>query len=319
MQRRLPWLSVAVAGLLACHTGIGGHISEGDKDAIRQTTAEVVRLALSPRADADAYVKRYYAPDAIVQPPNAPALSGREAIRPFIASVLPLKVYEAKIETIEGRNDLAYVRGRYEMEWLSAAGSTASDRGKYVEIWKKQPGGVWQVAVDTFNSDLPLPGLLLPVGEPKNDASPELRRLSYLVGRWTYEGEAKVSPFGPGGRFSGRIDCRWYAGGWQLVCNTDGASPSGPMRMLEIYGWDRDARRYTYAAIDSEGFAATGRPTVLDRTWTVVVDIRAGGKQQRIRSTTTEESPTSMSFSSELSTPGGAFAPVSSGKARKMS
>jgi ketosteroid isomerase-like protein len=29
------------------------------------------------------------------------------------------------------------------------------DKGKYVEIWKKQPDGSWKCAVDMFNSDLP--------------------------------------------------------------------------------------------------------------------------------------------------------------------
>jgi ketosteroid isomerase-like protein len=316
--RASSFVALAAAALVACHTGVGGHLSEGDKDAIRRTTADAVQLALSPRADAETYVKLYYAPDAIVQPPNAPALSGRDNLKSFFASYLPMKLYKATIETIEGRNDLAYVRGRYEMEWATAAGS-GSDRGKYVEIWKKQPGGAWQVAVDTFNSDLPLPGLLLPVGQEKKDASPELRRLGYLVGQWAFEGEAKPGPLGPGGAFNGRIDCRWYAGGGQVVCSSDGGSPSGPTQVLELYGWDRESRAYTYAAIDSQGFTVASHPTVRDRTWTVVVDVRAGGKPLRIRSTTVEESPTSMSFGSELSTAGGAFVPVSSGKARKTS
>jgi ketosteroid isomerase-like protein len=31
------------------------------------------------------------------------------------------------------------------------------DRGKYLEIWKRQADGSWKVALDIFNSDLPLP------------------------------------------------------------------------------------------------------------------------------------------------------------------
>ena len=31
------------------------------------------------------------------------------------------------------------------------------DRGKLVEVWKKQPDGKWKVIVDAFNTDLPAP------------------------------------------------------------------------------------------------------------------------------------------------------------------
>ena len=31
------------------------------------------------------------------------------------------------------------------------------DHGKYIEIWRRQSDGSWKVALDIFNSDLPLP------------------------------------------------------------------------------------------------------------------------------------------------------------------
>ena len=38
-----------------------------------------------------------------------------------------------------------------------------ADRGKFVEVWKKQADGKWKVVADIFNSDLPA----APPGEGK--------------------------------------------------------------------------------------------------------------------------------------------------------
>src|SRR6266550_3141383 len=36
-------------------------------------------------------------------------------------------------------------------------GKPSVDRGKYVAVWKKQADGNWKVALDIWNTDLPLP------------------------------------------------------------------------------------------------------------------------------------------------------------------
>ena len=38
-----------------------------------------------------------------------------------------------------------------------AKGKPVTDRGKYVEAWKKQADGAWKVVEDIYNSDLPAP------------------------------------------------------------------------------------------------------------------------------------------------------------------
>jgi ketosteroid isomerase-like protein len=307
--------AAACAALAACHTGVGGHLSERDQDAIRRTTGEAVRLALAP--DADAYVKSYYAPEAMMLVPNEPILAGREAIRGFVSGFLPMVSYEASIEAIEGRNDLAYVQGRYAMTWTPAGREAVSDRGKYLEIWKKV-GGRWQVVLDTFNSDLPAPGLLVTTSPRAGDAPPELRRLSFLLGAWTYAGQTEKTALGPAGRSEGRLDCHWFAGGRQMLCRSGGSGPSGPVHALEIYGWDGEARSYTYYGVDSTGAAAGARGSRADRTWTFALDLKADGKPARMRATTVEESATAFEWTNDLSIAGGAWTTVSSGRAEKV-
>jgi len=37
------------------------------------------------------------------------------------------------------------------------SGAPAPERGKYVTIWKKAPGGQWKAVEDIFNTDAPPP------------------------------------------------------------------------------------------------------------------------------------------------------------------
>ncbi len=53
--------------------------------------------------------------------------------------------------------ELAYLNGTYELTMNDASGKPANDRGKYVEVWKKQADGAWKCVADIWNSDLPAP------------------------------------------------------------------------------------------------------------------------------------------------------------------
>ena len=156
-------LPLAVAGLacaafVACHTGVGGHLSEPDKDKIRKVVDDAVRTILPPTADVDAYVKLYYAEEARVLSPNHATVTGRDAIAALIRSYGSFQEFRPTILAIEGRNDLAYVHGAYQMTLTPpGAAEPVGDTGKYLEIWKKQRDGRWMVILDVFNSDLVAP------------------------------------------------------------------------------------------------------------------------------------------------------------------
>ncbi len=149
---------LACAALLACHAGIGGHLSEGDRDTIRRMAQEGLRLLQPPNADIDAYVKMYYAEDAEVLPPNHATVTGRGAIADLLRSPGRIQQVKLTILEVEGKNDLAWVHGVYEMAVTPpGAAEAVGDKGKYVEIWKKRRDGSWRVVLDIFNSDLPAP------------------------------------------------------------------------------------------------------------------------------------------------------------------
>ena len=101
----------------------------------------------------------YYSSDAIVMPPNAAAATTKEEIRSAWKEMLtsPGAAISWKTTKVEVANsgDLAYVSGTYEETMTDASGKPVNDRGKYVEIFKKQADGTWKVVADIWNSDLP--------------------------------------------------------------------------------------------------------------------------------------------------------------------
>ncbi|MGZ2372076.1 YybH family protein [Ancylomarina sp. YFZ004] len=95
-----------------------------------------------------------YTEDAIVMPPNSPAIEGRANIQTFMESFPPFSNHSLEIVEIEGRGDMAYVRGTYTMTLTPEGGEAITDSGKYIEIRKKQTDGSWLLTHDIFNSDI---------------------------------------------------------------------------------------------------------------------------------------------------------------------
>jgi len=116
--------------------------------------------AAAGKHDVDAAVAPY-AEDAVLLPPNAPLAKDPKSIREAWAGMLGPNVAvswtASKIEVAKA-GDLAYSYGTYAMAITDPKGGPAiNDRGKFLEIWRKQADGKWKCIVDTFNSDLPLP------------------------------------------------------------------------------------------------------------------------------------------------------------------
>jgi uncharacterized protein (TIGR02246 family) len=96
-----------------------------------------------------------YTADAILMPPNGPNIQGRDNIRQFFTNFPPISDMKLELMEIDGRDDIAFVRGIYSMNISLPTGSTVHDTGKYVELRKKQADGTWLIARDMFSSDQP--------------------------------------------------------------------------------------------------------------------------------------------------------------------
>ena len=97
---------------------------------------------------------RTYDDNAVLMPPNHPAVRGRNAIKEWMAGFPPVLQFKIEIEESDARADLAYVRGAFSMVFQpEGAPGPIEEIGKYLEVRKKQPDGSWLLIADIFNSD----------------------------------------------------------------------------------------------------------------------------------------------------------------------
>ena len=133
-------------------------LSDSDKDAIRAISQKVIGIANTKPTDWEGYTQTYYTDDAVVLPPNAPAVMGRMAIRDFLSGCPEITNFKIADVDIGGSQDQAWVYGTYKMTVSPPGVPPMEDEGKYIEVWHKQPDGVWKVTHDMFSSDLPPAG-----------------------------------------------------------------------------------------------------------------------------------------------------------------
>jgi uncharacterized protein (TIGR02246 family) len=151
-------LQVPEGSLVSFETGVAKE-HQADKAILETATARWMEAFNTGNAEALAAL---YAEDAVVAPPNAPAIFGRDAIRAdhqeqFASADLAIELEDLEF-VIQG--DLGYKAGRYRMR---AEDDTLVDRGKYLEVWRKIDG-TWLIHRDIYNSSLPLPA-----GDEKED------------------------------------------------------------------------------------------------------------------------------------------------------
>jgi len=133
-----------------------GSTRAADEAAVRQTDENWSKAAQTKKVDD---WLAFYSDDAVLLPPNDKKTSGKQDNRKAIAELLALPGIAiswepAKVEVAQS-GDLAYTQGSYQETTTDAKGKTVTDRGKTLEIWKKQADGTWKCVADMWSSDLP--------------------------------------------------------------------------------------------------------------------------------------------------------------------
>jgi ketosteroid isomerase-like protein len=101
----------------------------------------------------------FYADDATVLAPNQPLITGKDALQKAWAAMLVpgnSVSWSASTAVASASGDLVYVQGTYTASMKGPHGRPMNDKGKYLEVWKKQADGSWKDEEDTWNSDLPV-------------------------------------------------------------------------------------------------------------------------------------------------------------------
>lgn len=147
----LAMCACLISPLSEAQTGKG--LSQTDMRKINEATQTAMTAAL---AKDFATWAGLFLDDAVVYPPNEPAVKSRASIRAWMEKFPPITEFKLINVSVEGREDLALVLGTYTMTIAPpGAPGPVKDSGKFVTVYRRQVDGRWLVAVDMFSSDLP--------------------------------------------------------------------------------------------------------------------------------------------------------------------
>ena len=136
--------------LTACQS-VPTDLSPKDRNAIERSSKKWVETYNQNDWEG---LEALFTPDAIMMPPNGLAVQGREAIAKWEQENETGFRIAFKLEAIEGRGDLAYVRGRSCVFIPDGNGGYGVDVGKFLEVRERQADGEWLIEADIFNSNL---------------------------------------------------------------------------------------------------------------------------------------------------------------------
>jgi ketosteroid isomerase-like protein len=125
--------------------------------AIRRMRQEFV-LAVNARDFERARV--CFSEDTQIFVHNREVLEGEKAIesaRRLLGSERLVR-FSAETTRVEHSGNLAYEVGRYLFVFRQPDGSTAEDRGRYLDVWKKQGRSDWRIILHAPSSDPPAAG-----------------------------------------------------------------------------------------------------------------------------------------------------------------
>jgi hypothetical protein len=120
---------------------------------------------------------------------------------------------------------------------------------------------------------------------PAPKPGPEHKKLEIWVGDWTYEGEAKATPFGPAGKFSGKNSTKSILGGFFVEFRGEENGVAATTHWAETDGYDSVIKKYTWNSFASDGSVQTVTYTIEGNKVPYSGTQITGGRQANIRGT----------------------------------
>jgi hypothetical protein len=144
---------------------------------------------------------------------------------------------------------------------------------------------------------------------PKPD--PAFKKLHVFVGHWTYEGEAKPGPLGPGYKFAGEYDGRMILGGFFFEGRWTEKGPTGETRGLDIEEYDPVNKNIAGNWYLSDGSRWSVTSTMAGNTDTIEGKAVLAGKQYQYKGTFTfAPDLASATFKEEISVDSKTWTPL---------
>lgn len=144
---------IALAPLLAAALASGPALAQGVTDLL---TMSPTWEAFYNAADVDG-LAGLYTEDAVIMPPEAPAVSGVAAMRAQVEGYLGFGLVRSEVPAVEAYGvfgDEAWGAGPYR--FFDANGNLAAE-GKYLVLYRRVDG-VWKIVRHMWSNDHPAPG-----------------------------------------------------------------------------------------------------------------------------------------------------------------
>jgi uncharacterized protein (TIGR02246 family) len=129
---------------------------DADEAAIQAAVEEWSTAAQAK--DAEKFAS-FYTEDAVLMMESAPDVHGITALREAMGGMMQdphfSLSFAADNVVVARSGDLAYETGSYTLTLSDPEGNPSTQRGHYVDVWRKSADGTWRVAVDVPVSDPP--------------------------------------------------------------------------------------------------------------------------------------------------------------------
>ncbi len=156
-MKRNCFLTLLLAS--ACVSGCGKQSianSAGEEAAIR--SADAKWLAAAEARDLE-HALPFWADDATIYTSGTPAVTGKAAIRQYVAGAFASPGFSISWNTdkieVSSSGDLAYSTGTNHITFNNPEGKAIVADNRAVVVWKKQQDGSWKCIVDMMS---PAPG-----------------------------------------------------------------------------------------------------------------------------------------------------------------
>jgi hypothetical protein len=113
--------------------------------------------------------------------------------------------------------------------------------------------------------------------------NPSLQKMDLIVGHWTYTGEYKPGPLGPGSKIVGDYDFHTVLNGFVVEGHTTERAGDATVHFLEIDRYDPTTQSILTNLYADDGTHYSGSITVSGRTATWMVKFLAADKEYQLR------------------------------------
>jgi len=131
--------------------------SAGKKSVPKEVSEVGASFAAAVNGKEASKAASLYSMHASLMVPNGEPINGREGIEVFWKQLVEqgLTVSTTTVDA-DASGSIGYETGTYELSFRTSEGQLIRDKGKYVNLMKREADGHWRMIVDIWNSNEPI-------------------------------------------------------------------------------------------------------------------------------------------------------------------